>query len=346
VRIEAVTLGPEALLTSKVLKTEDVVGLVRSEHFTWLDIEITNTTESMLQDLLVKRLDFHPATVTDCFQMTAYHQAKMEEEQNYRFITFLYYEPAGREEFTVRELNIYVGESYAITVHRHKLGALGDVISRVPKYVSEYQQSAVLFLHHVLSSISSTFAVVLQQVQRACDELEVSTLNPRRQREFSLNPFKRSDQLTDMRRILRARQAIVMLRKTLQAEQAIVQNLIGDYDYDGAPEKSEEIAIYFRDIADHMNKYLEVIESEEKTLNHLMEVHHLVSNNRTNEIITVLTVLSAIMLPLNLIVGFWGMNFDNLWWAHGHPGGIWLVVALMLATLFGLIAYFRAKQWL
>lgn len=345
-RIEAVKLEGGRPNTFTVLKTDEVVELVRSEQFTWLDIDISKTSEPILRELLVSRLDFHPATVTDCFQVTPYHQAKMEEEQNYRFITFLYYEQAGREEFTVRELNIYVADTYVITVHRHPLGGLLPAMKAIPKYVSEYQQSAVLFLHHILSRISDGFSTVLQSVQQACDELEVSTLAPRRQREFSLNPFRRSDQLTDMRRILRARQAIVMLRKTLLAELAIINNLIGDYDYEGAPEKSEEIAIYFRDIADHMNKYLEVIESEDRTLNHLMEVHHLVSNNRTNEIITVLTVLSAIMLPLNLIVGFWGMNFDNLWWAHDHRGGIWVVVGLMVAVLVALIAYFRAKQWL
>lgn len=345
-RIEAVKLQNGRPLCFTVLKTDEVVELVRSEEFTWLDIDISKASEPVLRDLLVTRLDFHPATVTDCFQVTPYHQAKMEEEQNYRFITFLYYEPSGREEFTVRELNIYVADTYVITVHRHQLGSLLPLMRELPKYVGEYQQSAILFLHHVLSRITDSFNGILQSVQTACDELEVTTLNPRGRREVSLNPFKRSDQLSDMRRMLRGRQAIVMLRKTLTAELAIVNNLIGDYNYEGAPEKSEEIAIYFRDIADHMNKYLEVIESEDRTLNHLMEVHHIVSNNRTNEIVTVLTVLSAIMLPLNFMASFWGMNFDNLWWAHDHNFGIWIVVALMLIVFGALIAYFRAKQWL
>jgi magnesium transporter len=148
-----------------------------------------------------------------------------------------------------------------------------------------------------------------------------------------------------MRRILESRQALVMLRRTLAGEKAIVDQLVGEYDYEDAPEESEEIAIYYRDISDHIGKYLEIIESETGTLNHLMEVHTLITGHRTNEIVYVLTIISTVMLPLNLVVGFWGMNFENLWFAH-HWAGIWIVVALMLTISGGLLWFFRSKDWI
>jgi magnesium transporter len=170
-------------------------------------------------------------------------------------------------------------------------------------------------------------------------------LRPRMQRMMSLSPFKREEHLTDMRRILRSRQAIVMLRKTIQAEQHILGMMIDDYDFEGASEASQEIAIYLRDIQDHLGKYLEIVESEDGALNHLMEVHHLVSNYRTNEIVVILTVMSTIMLPLNLIVGYFGMNFEMLQIYH-TAWGVWVVTGFMLCFIGMLVWYFRVKGWI
>jgi magnesium transporter len=347
VRIEALKLDGDKVSSLSVLKTEDVVALVQSPEFVWIDIEISRANRELMTDLLVGRLDFHPATVDDCFQPTSYHQPKMDKEQSYRFITFLYFDQRGADDVTLRELNIYVGETYVITIHRHAMPEYLAKFKKLPAYLNEYAERSVLFLHHVLDMITDGFTPLLRQIQRSCDELEISILRSRGQRTVSLNPFKREEHLSDMRRILHTRQALVMLRKTISGERDIVSDLVDEYDFEGAPESSEEIAIYFRDIADHMGKYLEILESEDRSLNHIMEVHHLVSNYRTNEIIIILTIISVIMLPLNLIVGFFGMNFENMAVSGylGHPGSWGVIVTLILITV-GLFAYFRAKEWI
>lgn len=344
-RIEAVKLDGLQAVRVSVLKTDDVVALVRSEPFTWVDIDISRTSEDTLRELLVSKLDFHPATVEDCFSQTPYHQPKIDEEPGYKFITFIYFEHVPGEELAVRELNLFLGANYVITVHRHDLGPFLAAFQKMPRHILENKAHAVLFAHHVLDVLSDSFMAILKETQRIVDELEISVLRSRSQRMVSLNPFRREEHLTDMRRILRSRQSIVMLRRTLAAARGIIEAIIDDYDYDGADEASQEIAIYFRDIHDHIGKYQEIVESEDGALNHLMEVQHLVSNYRTNEIIVVLTVLSAVMLPLNLIVGFFGMNFDQFALYH-TSWGIWAVTLVMAGLSGVLIAYFRAKGWL
>lgn len=344
-RIEAVKFEGLQPVNVSVLKTDDVVALVQSEPFTWVDIDISRTSEETLRELLVSKLDFHPATVEDCFSQTPYHQPKIDEEPAYKFITFIYFEQVPGEELAVRELNLFLGSNYVITVHRHALGPVLTAVRKMPRHIIENESHAVLFAHHVLDVLADTFLGILKEIQRTVDELELSVLRSRTQRMISLNPFRREEHLTDMRRILRSRQSIVMLRKTLATARGIIDKLIEDYDYEGTTEASQEIAIYFRDIHDHMGKYLEIVESEDGALTHLMEVQHLVSNYRTNEIIVVLTVLSAIMLPLNLIVGFFGMNFDQFHFYH-TAWGIWVVSLSMVGLSAGLIAYFRAKGWL
>lgn len=351
-RIEALKIDGEAPLRLSGIDVDAAVELIRSEAFTWIDLDISDSSQARLRKLLVEHLDFHPATLDDCVQPTPYHQPKLDEEQDYKFLSFIYYTGTLDKELTAKEINIYVGRTYVITVHREQIPEFMDKFREMPQHITKYQQRAGLFLHHILDTIVNSFRGILRDLQQRSDELELSILSdqPGKRRDplaasGSVPTARKRDQLADMRDILRCRQALVLLRRTLTAEQNIVRLLVDEYDYEGAPESSEEIAIYFRDISDRVAKYLEIIESEERALNHLMEVKHLVTNTRTNEIIYILTIMSTIMLPLNLIVGFFGMNFDDLWLIH-HNFGIELVTAMLIGVTIALMFFFKRKRWI
>ena len=80
--------------------------------------------------------------------------------------------------------------------------------------------------------------------------------------------------------------------------------------------------IYFRDVYDHMFRISETIDVERDMMTGTMEAYLSVVANRTNEIMKVLTIFSAIMLPLTLIAGIYGMNFEHmpeLHWSTATP---------------------------
>lgn len=79
--------------------------------------------------------------------------------------------------------------------------------------------------------------------------------------------------------------------------------------------------------------------------NSLINLHLSLASQRTNEVVRLLTVFSVFLLPLNVITGIYGMNFEHmpeLKWIWGYP----FVVVLMLATLTGIFIYFKRKGWL
>jgi len=350
VRIEAIKIKGAKPVNLTGLIADDVVNLVESEHFTWIDIEITDSTDdAALGKLLIGRLDFHPATVSDCLRHEGFHQPKMDEEQDYRFVTFIYYEPQADGKLKRLELYSYVGTTYVITIHNHSCKKLMDEIRDFPRVITDYEQRAILFMHHVLDMVVDTYTPLLRSFGHRADDLEISVLKASKKRKRKTRGLstliRKTSKISDMREILKMRRSLVHLRRTLTEEEEIVDRLVEEYDYEGAPEASEEIAIYFRDISDHLGKYLEIIEGLDSSLNHLMEVHALLTGQRTNEIIFLLTIISTIMLPLNLIVGFFGMNFDNLWFSH-VSWGIWIVTGFMFAIVAGLFFYFRNKGWI
>ena len=71
-----------------------------------------------------------------------------------------------------------------------------------------------------------------------------------------------------------------------------------------------ETKVYLNDTLDHSISLIELVETQRDMLTGLIEMHLSLSQARTNEIISFLTIVSAIFIPLTFLVGVWGMNFD------------------------------------
>jgi magnesium transporter len=80
-------------------------------------------------------------------------------------------------------------------------------------------------------------------------------------------------------------------------------------------------------------------------ISNLIELYLTIGNNRLNEVMKILTIISTIFIPLTFIVGIYGMNFDNMpetRWKWGY----FLILAVMSFIGVGMIIYFRRKKWL
>ena len=83
----------------------------------------------------------------------------------------------------------------------------------------------------------------------------------------------------------------------------------------------------------------------EKRLDNLREEYSLYQQERTNRRLAVLTVLSAVFLPLTLLAGIYGMNFQVMP-ELGHPYGYPIALGSMVLVAIGMLAWFRWKGWL
>ena len=103
--------------------------------------------------------------------------------------------------------------------------------------------------------------------------------------------------------------------------------------------------IYFRDVYDHMFRISETIDVDRDQMTGTMEAYLSVVANRTNDTMKLLTIFSALMLPLTLIAGIYGMNFEHmpeLKWIHGYPFALGLMIGTALLMLF----FFWMKGWM
>ena len=107
----------------------------------------------------------------------------------------------------------------------------------------------------------------------------------------------------------------------------------------------EQLRLRSRDVLEHIERVLTHVRRLESSAETAVQMHFSEQNNRTNDIMRALTVLTAIFLPLNFLTGFFGMNFEGLPLIHS-PTGFWIVFAIMLGLGVGMSVFFWRKRYL
>ena len=100
-----------------------------------------------------------------------------------------------------------------------------------------------------------------------------------------------------------------------------------------------------RDVLEHIERVVRHVRRLEQNAETTVQMHFSAQGHRTNEIMRTLTALTAVFLPLNLITGFFGMNFDHLPLIHSSTGG-WVALGLLVAIGLGTGAFFWRKRYL
>ena len=163
-----------------------------------------------------------------------------------------------------------------------------------------------------------------------------------------LDPKSRFD---DWQVLLESRNALHLLEDTCEDQRSAVQEWIDALDEwppaaDAAAQRERELLrIRSRDVQEHVERVLSHVRRLEQSAETAVQMHFSALGHRTNDIMRTLTVLTAVFLPLNLITGFFGMNFDFLPLIHSSTG-FWIAFVLMIAVGGGLILLFWRKRYL
>lgn len=156
---------------------------------------------------------------------------------------------------------------------------------------------------------------------------------------------------SDWRLLLEARTALHLLEDACEDQRAAVQEFIDamavwpvETDADKRREH-ELLSVRSRDVLEHVERVLSHVRRLEQSAETAVQLHFSALGHRTNDIMRTLTVLTAVFLPLNLITGFFGMNFEFMPLIHTSVG-FWIAVVLMFAIGSGLVWFFWRKRYL
>lgn len=155
----------------------------------------------------------------------------------------------------------------------------------------------------------------------------------------------------DWQILLESRNALHALEDTCEDQRSAMQEWTDALDEwpdetDAQARRERELLrVRSRDVLEHIERVLGHVRRLEQSAETAVQMHFSALGHRTNDIMRTLTVLTAIFLPLNLITGFFGMNFDALPLIHSVTG-FWVAFALMTLVGVALVYLFRRKRYL
>ena len=160
-----------------------------------------------------------------------------------------------------------------------------------------------------------------------------------------------SGHFSDWHLLLESRVALHTLEDTCEDQRSAIQEWIDaiaqwpDASDPARQREHELLRLRSRDVLEHIERVLGHVRRLESSAETAVQMHFMAQGNRTNDIMRTLTVLTAIFLPLNLVTGFFGMNFEGLPLIHSARG-FWVVAGLMLLLGAGLASFFWRKRYL
>lgn len=150
-----------------------------------------------------------------------------------------------------------------------------------------------------------------------------------------------------LKKIYKVKRELLQLRRAIWPQRNLLHTLIQDEN----EIISHEVRVYLRDCYDHAVQVIDMLETYRELASGLMDVYLSAVSNRMNEIMKLLTVISAIFIPLTFIAGVYGMNFNTekspynmpeLNWYWGYPACL-----AVMAVIAGILLYiFWRKGWL
>ena len=314
----------------KDLPSEQFPQLIQDQQAVlWVDF-ISEPPE-ICQPIL-EEFGFHPLAIDDALQET--HVPKLDDWGDYLYIVLNYMdlEPRGDTwETEVDELDIFLGRNYIVTHHDHQISAIDETWVACDRDERNVQAGADHLLYRIADHLMAAYMPAVEKIDEAIDQIEDQV--------FDRPSPNTLEKLFSLKRVL------VAMRRIIIPQREVLNKLARD-DYKVIDPRDR---VFFRDIYDHLVRLHDLNESLRDLVGSVLDSYLSVINNRMNEIMKTLTVITVLFMPLTFLTGYFGMNFfeplGNLKAWTTDP-----VFYLTLATIFimpiGMYIWMRRRTWL
>jgi magnesium transporter len=295
---------------------------------TWIHLDSPSLAHAQE---LADRFGWHPLDVEDV--MSKRQRPKVDDyaDEGYLFgvLHFPVYDRS-IQRLNAAELDVFVGPDYLVTLPTVELLPITRLFRRCEEDESFREQlfskGSGRLLYEVLDDLFDYCFPILDKIGYKLDSLEDDVFEGR------------SEEV--VRDISNVKQEIISYRKIMKPERSTLR-LLERHVERFLP---EELELYFDDIVDASERIWDILDNYKEVVEALEDTNESVIQHRQNDVLRILTVFSVVLLPLTLITGFFGMNvhfpgFDTAW-------AFWVIFLGMIATLGGLLAFFRLKRWL
>jgi magnesium transporter len=202
------------------------------------------------------------------------------------------------------EVHMHISGRFVLTVHRDRCRQFDRARELLDRHPADSEQTLV---YRVIDSLTDSILDVLDRVAIRVEEHEREVFNRPRARD--------RDRMAVLRRELGSLRRMLVVQR--QVFDRAVEKIVALPGFD------EHLRSYYRDIGDHLWRAIDDVETARESLQGMLDTY-------TNEVQERLTIVATIFLPLTVITGFFGMNFN---WLVNHIGSEWTFFGLGMGGL-------------
>ncbi|MGB8509824.1 MAG: magnesium/cobalt transporter CorA [Pyrinomonadaceae bacterium] len=293
------------------------------QNVVWADVS-DPTSEDFVE--LAKEFNFHPLSIEDC--QNEHQRPKVEEFPGYYFIVLYEAELVGpHDDLELRELNIFLGANYLVTVHSRPIRAVATAKRLWHEWSDRAEHGAGLLSYLLIDAIVDDYLPLLDVLSDRMDDLEDQIFG-----EFHPESIQE---------IFRIKKQLLYLRRTITPLRDVFNTMLRREQ----PIFARETHVYFQDVFDHIIRVADTVDTLRDMLGSTMDAYLSVQGNRMNMVMKRLTSIATILMSVTLVAGIYGMNFEfmpELHWRFGYVFALGSMLAVGMALYF----YFRKMRWL
>ena len=295
----------------------------------WVDF-VAEPAESA--EPILRSFGFHPLAIDDALQET--HTPKVDDWGDYLYIVLSimnYREESGMFDSEIDELDVFLGSNYVITFHDQLLTAIEDAWVACQRDIRHVQEGADHLLYRIVDALVMSYMPLVEKIDAQVDHIEDEVFD------------RPSPNILE--RIFALKRLLLTMRRILVPQREVLNKLARD-DYRVIDPRDR---VFFRDIYDHLVRLHDLNESLRDLVSGALDTYLSVTNNRMNEIMKVLTIITTFFMPITFITGFFGMNFFEpvahlVGWTSQQM--FYALMAFMIGLPILMYFWMRGRTWL
>ncbi|MEQ9032338.1 MAG: magnesium transporter CorA family protein [Aggregatilineales bacterium] len=292
--------------------------LGRNEGALWVDmLGPTEADIAVMRDLFC----FHPLTIEDVCNKE--QRPKAEEFTDYLFVIL---NPVNAEGYTFRELDVFVGKNFLVTVHHLPEPEVVAARKRIEPSRVHFPISATYLMYIMMDTVIDSYLPMLEAIDHEIDSLGEAMIH-------------KPDKAMQMR-LFQLKTALNDIWWTILPQKDIM-NVLTHHQLVFIDKRSQ---YYLRDISDHLLRVMDIVQSSRDSVNGLINLYVSAVSNQLNVAVNRLTLFTIVIGVMAVIGGFYGMNFEHTWPPFDVAWGVPFVIVLMISSTAALYYLLQRRR--
>jgi len=320
------------------IPVESKIETIQGRKFVWIDLQNPDRNDV---EKLAEKYNFNTLNIEDC--MTKFELQKLDSYDDHFFV-ILHFPPLSQKMGITKnsQLSVFIGKDFLVTIHQGDLKPLVE-LAELCKTDSDKQRkdrllekSPGFLLHEIIDVLVDDLLHTSRKIIANLDEIEDRVFD-------ETKPVARSIALL-RREINRLRRIVNPLKKFVLEIAKNIKRF--------SEREDEELTLFFDDIIDHIDKVIETLEESRETMEIYKDTDFVLSNEKTNKVLAVLTIIFTLAIPSTVIGTFYGMNVnlpggigDNSMFLGPFTAFIIIIIASAIPAIM-MFTYFKKLGWI